>query len=107
MTYDKTNRWTLNKNDRKEKDVHPDYRGRLNIDGVEYWLDGWIKDGPNGKFISGSTKLKHEPERDRAPPRDNREQRRDFGHRANAPDARFDRQPRYQSRDDDGPPDPF
>ena len=56
--YDNTNRWTLNKNDRKEKDSHPDYKGSINVDGVDYWLDGWIKDGANGKFISGSLKPK-------------------------------------------------
>jgi hypothetical protein len=58
MAYDNTNRWTLDKNDRKEKDAHPDYKGKLNVDGVDYWLDGWIKDGANGKFISGSIKPK-------------------------------------------------
>lgn len=58
MAYDNTNRWTLNKNDRKEKDTHPDYKGSINVNGVDYWLDGWIKDGANGKFISGSLKPK-------------------------------------------------
>lgn len=58
MSYDNTNRWTLNKNDRKESDSHPDYKGKINIDGVDYWLDGWIKEGANGKFISGSVKPK-------------------------------------------------
>jgi hypothetical protein len=58
MAYDNTNRWTLNKNDRKEKDTHPDYKGALNVGGVDYWIDGWIKDGANGKFISGSLKPK-------------------------------------------------
>jgi hypothetical protein len=58
LAYDNTNRWTLNKNDRKEKDTHPDYKGAINVDGVDYWLDGWVKDGANGKFISGSLKLK-------------------------------------------------
>ena len=58
MAYDNTNRWTLNKNDRKEKDTHPDYKGSLNVDGVDYWIDGWIKDGANGKFISGALKPK-------------------------------------------------
>jgi hypothetical protein len=58
MSYDNTNRWTLNKNDRKEKDTHPDYKGSLNVNGVDYWIDGWIKDGANGKFISGSLKPK-------------------------------------------------
>jgi len=58
MTYDNTNRWTLNKNARKEQDNHPDYKGAINVNGVDYWLDGWIKDGANGKFISGSIKAK-------------------------------------------------
>lgn len=58
MSYDNTNRWTLNKNDRKEKDSHPDYKGSINVDGVDYWLDGWIKESANGKFISGSIKPK-------------------------------------------------
>ena len=58
MAYDNTNRWTLNRNDRKESERHPDYKGSINVDGVDYWLDGWIKDGANGKFISGSIKPK-------------------------------------------------
>ena len=56
MAYDNTTRWTLNKNDRKEKETHPDYKGKLNVNGVDYWIDGWIKEGANGKFISGSLK---------------------------------------------------
>ena len=50
--YDNTNRGVLFKNDRKEKDTHPDYKGRINADGVEYWLSAWMKDGANGKFMS-------------------------------------------------------
>jgi hypothetical protein len=56
MAYDNTNRWTLNKNDRKQQDSHADYQGKINVEGKEYWLNGWIKDGPNGKFISGTIK---------------------------------------------------
>lgn len=56
MAYDNTNRWTLNRNDRKEKETHPDYKGKINVEGVDYYLDGWIKEGANGKFISGSIK---------------------------------------------------
>jgi hypothetical protein len=56
--YDNTNRWVLFKNDRKTKDTHPDYSGTLNVDGVEYFLDAWVKDGAKGKFFSGSVKRK-------------------------------------------------
>lgn len=58
--YDNTNKGILSKNDRKEKDTHPDHKGTLNVDGVEYWLDAWIKtrkDG-SGKFFSLSVKRK-------------------------------------------------
>lgn len=56
--YDETNRFTLFKNNRKEKDTHPDLTGTINVDGVEYYLNAWTKEGKSGKFISGSIKLK-------------------------------------------------
>jgi hypothetical protein len=56
MAYDNSNRWTLNKNARKTQDSHADYTGKIDVNGVEYWLNGWIKDGPKGKFISGTIK---------------------------------------------------
>lgn len=60
MSYDNTNRGTLFKNDRKEKDTHADYRGSINVNGVDHWLDAWIKQGKNGKFMSLSIKPKEE-----------------------------------------------
>ena len=58
MAFDNTNRGTLSKNDRKEKPTHADYRGQITVDGKDYWLDAWLKDGPKGKFISLSVKPK-------------------------------------------------
>ena len=43
------------------KEGHPtwaDYKGDILIDGVEYWLSAWIKEGKKGKFMSLSAKLK-------------------------------------------------
>jgi hypothetical protein len=71
MTYDNTNRGTLGKNHRKEQPSHSDYTGSLNVDGVDYYLNGWIKEGPNGKFFSLSVKPKQpKQEPRRAPPKD-------------------------------------
>lgn len=56
--YDNTNRWTLFKNENRATDKHPEYSGTLNVDGVEFWLNGWIKEGRKGKFFSGSIKRK-------------------------------------------------
>ena len=58
MSYDNTNKGTLGRNKRKEKDTHPDFAGSINIEGVEYWLSGWIKEGPTGKFFSLAAKPK-------------------------------------------------
>lgn len=55
--FDNTNRGVLFKNV-KGKDSHPDYKGSVNVDGVDYWFSGWIKvAGPNArdpgsKFLS-------------------------------------------------------
>lgn len=58
--YDNTDSGVLFKNDRKEKQNHPDYKGSLNVGGVEYWLSAWIKDGQKGKFMSLAITLKEE-----------------------------------------------
>jgi hypothetical protein len=56
---------TLFKNDRREKDSHPHATGTALIDGVEYWVSAWTKDGAKGKFQSLSFKRKEQrqPER--------------------------------------------
>jgi hypothetical protein len=58
--YDNTNRFTLFKNERKESDKHADYTGTLNVDGTEYFLNAWLKEGSKGKFFSGNIKRKEQ-----------------------------------------------
>jgi hypothetical protein len=46
--YDNTNSGILTKNEDKEAEQQPDYRGSLNVGGCDYWLSGWIKVGKEG-----------------------------------------------------------
>lgn len=77
--YDNNMRGVLFKNDRKERDNHPDYKGSAEVDGVEYWLAAWIKDGQKGKFMSLSFTEKEEAENPpaREPVKQTRQQQRD------------------------------
>lgn len=51
--YDNTNRGVLFSNDRKQNDKQPDYRGTLDVNGVQHQLSGWIKTSKKGtKFLS-------------------------------------------------------
>jgi len=38
---DNTNRGAIWKNDKKEKDTHPDFTGSLDVNGVQYWVSAW------------------------------------------------------------------
>lgn len=72
MAYEKRDMtFSLFKNETKTQDTHSDYQGWILVNGQEYWLNGWIKDGAKGKFVSGTLKPKT-AERGRAvqsPPR--------------------------------------
>jgi uncharacterized protein (DUF736 family) len=47
----------LFRNDRKEEDRHPDYKGQAMIDGTLYDIAAWLKEGKKGKFFSLSIKV--------------------------------------------------
>lgn len=56
--YDNTNTGIVGKNDRKTTDTHPDITGSVNVEGVEYFLDGWHKQRKDGSGGFYSLKLK-------------------------------------------------
>jgi hypothetical protein len=61
MAYEqRDNSGTIFKNDRKEKETHPDRTGTAMIDGVEYYISGWLKSGARGQFLSLSFKRKQQ-----------------------------------------------
>lgn len=61
MAYEvRDNTGTMGRNERKEKDSHPDYTGSCVIEGTAYWVSAWIKDSKGRKFFSVSYKRKEE-----------------------------------------------
>jgi uncharacterized protein (DUF736 family) len=62
MSYDNTNRGALFRNDKKESDNHPDYKGSINVGGEEYWLSAWLNESQKGtKYFSMSVTKKDAP----------------------------------------------
>ncbi len=70
--YDNTNTGIISKNDRKESDKHPDIKGSANIDGVEFYVNGWRKTRKDGSGFFYSLSFK--PKEEAAPSRPTRQQ---------------------------------
>jgi hypothetical protein len=49
----KNNALLLFRNDKKNGESHPDWKGQVNIEGKYYDLALWEKEGAKGKFFSG------------------------------------------------------
>jgi uncharacterized protein (DUF736 family) len=49
----KVNSGAIFKNDKKAKETHPDYRGKVNVNGKDWELSLWIRESKNGvKYFS-------------------------------------------------------
>lgn len=70
MQYDNTNSGILARNDKQGNEKRPDYRGSLNVGGVEYWISGWLRDGKEGSKLAGQKYLSLKVEPKDAPKQD-------------------------------------
>lgn len=50
----KTNTGAIFKNTNKKADNHPDYKGKVNVNGKEMEVALWLKEGKAGKYFSAS-----------------------------------------------------
>lgn len=68
--YDNTNRGAIWKNEDKQDDKHPDFKGSINVNGTEYWLSAWKrKEGAAAKAPALSFRIQPKDERTKAPPK--------------------------------------
>ena len=54
MAYEhKENKGSIFKNEKKEKETHPDYTGQANVNGTIYNVSAWINESKTGKKYFG------------------------------------------------------
>ena len=56
----KDNSGVLFKNDKIENERSPNYKGNITVDGKDYWLSAWVKEGKSGKFMGLAVSPKEE-----------------------------------------------
>lgn len=52
MEYSNENSGVLFKNDKATNEKAPQYTGKINVNGTDYRLAAWVKEGKKGKFMS-------------------------------------------------------
>ena len=66
-TEQRNNSGVLFTNDKKETDKHPHYKGNITVDGKDYWLSAWVKEGKSGKFMGLAVSPKEDYQPKQAP----------------------------------------
>ena len=54
------NSGVLFKSDKIENERSPQYKGNITVDGKDYWISAWIKEGKSGKFMGLAVSPKEE-----------------------------------------------
>jgi hypothetical protein len=54
---------TLPRNQKRETDRHPEFKGSFMVEGREYWLSAWAREGDDGsKYLGLSFTPKQQPQ---------------------------------------------
>jgi len=54
------NSGVLFSNDKKDNERAPHYKGNITVEGKDYWLSAWVKEGKSGKFMGLAVSPKEE-----------------------------------------------
>lgn len=77
MTLRQYKHWVSFQGEKGDNEKRPDYRGSVNVDGVEYWLSAWIRTAGDNRKRAGekfmSLKLEAK-EQQSAPPQSRKPQ---------------------------------
>ena len=57
----RNNSGVMFKNDNKQEENTPDFKGNITVDGKAYWISAWIKKGKNGEFLGLAVSPKDVP----------------------------------------------
>lgn len=63
----KLNTGAIFKNTNKKADNHPDYKGKVNVNGKEMEVALWVKQGKAGSYFSASFSEPYVPQEERKP----------------------------------------
>ena len=61
------NSGVLFRNVKKENERAPDYKGNITVNGQDFWLSAWIKEGKGGKFMGLALSPKEDSQPKQAP----------------------------------------
>ena len=63
----KDNSGVLFKNDKVDNERSPQYKGNITVEGKDYWISAWVKEGKSGKFMGLAVSPKEDYQPKQAP----------------------------------------